>query len=207
MPFCGSDLKKKCWKKSRIAQTLMETLDKRCCFICLARPYVGPWVVTSSHTHNPHHNPALMTQIKLATVPRNITAQLNFTLLAPLKLHREVLQHLVEMATTPKSVLVSGQSAEHFLVMRYPMSLPNPAALYVVVQYFSWSSHLQVLRQFQLECSFSHVQQNKEEAGKSIHDTHQCLQQCPLGKKVSKATSLLGKQKVHVTNASSRQVK
>lgn len=125
MPFCGSDLKKKCWKKSRIAQTLMETLDKRCCFICLARPYVGPWVVTSSHTPNPHHNPALMTQIKLATVPRNITAQLNFTLLAPLKLHREVLQHLVEMATTPKSVLVSGQSAEHFLVMRYPMSLPG----------------------------------------------------------------------------------
>uniref|UniRef100_A0A8C5ILE8 Uncharacterized protein n=1 Tax=Junco hyemalis TaxID=40217 RepID=A0A8C5ILE8_JUNHY len=40
-------------------------------------------------------------------------------------LHREVLQHLVEYAAIPKFTLVSGQSAEHFLVMRCPTSLPG----------------------------------------------------------------------------------
>lgn len=73
----------------------------------------------------PDHKAALRTQIKLPRIPSRSTVWLIRTLLAPLKLHREVLQHLVEREATPKFTLVSGQSAEHFLVIRCPASLPE----------------------------------------------------------------------------------
>lgn len=48
-----------------------------------------------------------------------------FTLLAPLMLHREVSQQLVATPAMPMFRSIVGQNEEHFLVIRWLLSLPG----------------------------------------------------------------------------------
>lgn len=64
-------------------------------------------------------------QARLARTPRVRMVELVFTLLAPLMLHKEVSQQLVATPAMPMFRSIVGQNAEHFLVIRWLLSLPG----------------------------------------------------------------------------------